>query len=146
MAASKLLPIVYGEFWLIPDSDGRIDTSNLSICGMCSAVVTDEAKHTAAHSCGCSAEFRIKYGDHAHDPADCPLAEDCGWGWNGPCGGCDRCIIAQVAYGEMRANKDPDTCPVSRNVLRDVVTVLRNAPGGHGALIDDLGEILQAGQ
>lgn len=105
MTGPASVNISYGEFWLIID-DGRLDTSNLSVCGWCAAVVNDEAKHTAFHSCGCPAEFRVQYEGHFHDPEACPLSTDCGGPTSDPpCGGCDRCQLAQTLHGLRRTQE-----------------------------------------
>lgn len=119
MNGPRTMEIGYGEFWLLVE-DGRVDTSRLSVCGWCSAIVINEQKHTQMHSCGCSATFRVELPD-VHDAGNCPLATDCGGQtWDPPCGGCDRCIRDQTAYyaakertsRQLRADPVPSGCVV----------------------------------
>jgi hypothetical protein len=99
VTAPRTINIGYTDFSLAFGENGLLDTSHLSVCEWCTAVVTDEKKHTEMHSCGCSAMFRVELGDHFHEVGKCPLAEDCGgWTWDPPCGGCDRCLHAQATH------------------------------------------------
>lgn len=50
--------------------------------------------------CGCLAYDPV-HNDHTEDGHT-----DCGWGYSGPCGGCDSCISAQVDYFQRRRAAD----------------------------------------
>ncbi len=62
---------------------------------------------------------------------------DCGWGWDGPCGGCARCMTAQMSYylrrEEERARPFLDA---GFDVLDPSVITIEWSPGysaGHDA-------------
>ena len=46
--------------------------------------------------CGCLAYHPV-HNDHTKEQHT-----DCGWGYSGPCGGCDRCISAQIDHYAKR--------------------------------------------
>lgn len=56
--------------------------------------------YTRRHGCRCPVIWSAttEEGQMSHHPS-CPRYTDCGgWRWDPPCGGCDRCIQAQLAY------------------------------------------------
>jgi hypothetical protein len=57
--------------------------------------------------CWCTFEDTDEVTESSHPTPGCSLRTDCGgWGWDPPCGGCDRCLSDQARYYQGKEREE----------------------------------------